>query len=123
MMVDQEIYFKKETIMKRDWLQIWANYYSHLVRNMDTKETQSTLEKERAYQRAIIARAEEHLEGVTLFYEQSALADPHSTDVEKKGHQKTTSGPGDTISEEGISDTPISVKASRDSSELSNRKI
>lgn len=101
----------------RSWPQTWANYYSHLIRSTSATETHSILAEERATQKAIIQRAEEHLEGVTLFYEQSALADPHPPGKVKKGPNSHSGDPGDTISEDRSSDTPKSTR------ELSDREI
>jgi hypothetical protein len=59
-----------------NWKQIWANYYSHVTRDMTVDETHGVLLKERDCHALDIRRAEEHLAGITLFYEQSTYVDP-----------------------------------------------
>ena len=101
----------------RKWIQTWANYYSHITRNSTDVETHDILSKERDTQHKIIIRAEEHLRGVHLFYEQSSLTDPHPPGKIKKGPNSHSDGHSDTI----VSET--SQNTSKPAEELSDRKI
>ncbi len=100
-----------------NWIQTWANYYSHLTQNLNTDETHNVLSKERATQEKIITRAEEHLRGVHLFYDQSHLTDPHPPGEKKKGHQCPSDEHSDTIGKKASQDT------SKSADELSDREI
>jgi hypothetical protein len=93
------------------WAQIWANYYSHIARNLNTDETHKVLCEERATQETIIQRAEEHLQGVALYYSQSTLTDP------QKDHLRTSGITGEAIAKKPSQDTPNSTR------ELSDREI
>jgi hypothetical protein len=64
--------------------QTWANYYSHITKDATMQETHEILEEERKTQRDIIRRAQEHLDGVNLFYKQSPYTDPNPSGEEKK---------------------------------------
>lgn len=100
-----------------NWIQTWANYYSHITRNMSAEETHVSLSKERDAQEKIITRAKEHLEGVALYYGQSHLADPHPPGEGKKGHQRPSDSRDDTIGKDPSQNT------SKSADELSDRKI
>ncbi len=79
------------------WTQTWANFYSHITRNMDAEKTHATLAKERANHMKTITHAEEHLKGINLFYSQSHLADPAHQCAEEKGDVRHPLGPDDQI--------------------------
>jgi hypothetical protein len=76
----------------RKWIQTWANYYSHLTRNMTDVKTHKTLDEERTRQMRTITTAKEHLEGICLFYSQSHLADPHPPGEKERGPVSLSNG-------------------------------
>ncbi len=100
-----------------NWIQTWANYYGHLTQKLNTDETHKVLCEERATQEKIITRAEEHLKGVHLFYDQSHLTDPHPPGEEKKGSNSLSHGHSDTIGSDPSQNT------SKSADELSDREI
>ncbi len=100
-----------------NWIQTWANYYSHITKDLNTDETHSVLSKERETQEKIITRAKEHLRGVHLFYDQSSLADPHPPGEKKKGPVSLSDEHSDTIGKDPSQNT------SKSADELSDRKI
>jgi hypothetical protein len=106
---------KKEP--KISMTQTWANYYSHITRGLPVDETHSVLSEERATQEKTIARAEEHLKGVVLYYKQSALADPDPPGVSKKGSVSLSDDDSDTIAKKPSQNTP------KPAEELSDREI
>ena len=101
----------------RSWPQTWANYYEHITKGLPPDETHSVLLEERVSQEEIIARAEEHLKGAQLFYEQSALADPNPPGEKKKGSVSLSDGQSDTIAKKASRNTP------KPAEELSDREI
>lgn len=102
---------------KPNWPQTWANYYSHLTRGLNPDDTHSVLSEERASQEETIARAEEHLKGVVLYYEQSALADPDPPGESKKGSVSLSDDDSDTIVKKASRNT------SKPAEELSDKEI
>lgn len=92
---------------KTNWIQTWANYYSHITRNMTAKQTHSVLSDERAAQEVIITRAKEHLEGVELYYRQSGLADPHPPGGKERGDMSPINRDGEKVHTREISDREI----------------
>jgi hypothetical protein len=60
----------------KKWIQTWANYYSHLTRNLSAEQTHKLLSEERVANENIITRAKERIQGVALYYDQSHLSDP-----------------------------------------------
>ena len=102
---------------RTNWPQTWANYYSHLTRGKTADETHSVLSEERVSQEEIIARAEEHLKGVALYYEQSAIADPNPPGESKKGSVSLSDDDSDTIGKK------TSQNASKPAEELSDKEI
>jgi hypothetical protein len=101
----------------KSWPQTWANYYSHLTQNMSMEETNDAMEEERAIRRAEIKRAKEHLQGVALFYEQSAYVDPNPPGEVKKGSVSLSDDDSGTNAKESASDR---AKRTR---ELSDKEI
>lgn len=103
--------------MKRSWIQTWANYYDHITKNLSIDETHSVLLKERDIHHTAIQRAQEHLQGVALFYKESAIADPNPPSEAKKDHQAPQDDSSEMISKDGTPDMP------KPAHELSDRKI
>ncbi len=91
----------------KNWTQTWANYYSHVTRNLSAEQTHSVLSEERVAQEKIITRAEEHIPGVALYYHQSHLADPHPPGEKEKGHQCPSNSDSETVHTREISDREI----------------
>ena len=81
----------------KSWIQTWANYYSHITRNMPADETHSVLSEERDRHMKIITRAEEHLQGIDLYYRQSHLANPHPPGEKERGNIRHPLEPDDQI--------------------------
>ncbi len=92
---------------KTNWIQTWANYYSHITRNMTAKQTHSVLLQERAIQENIITRAKEHLEGVELYYRQSHLTDPHPPGEKERGDMSPINHDSEKVHTREISDREI----------------
>jgi hypothetical protein len=69
----------------KKWIQTWASYYSHLTRNLSAEQTHKLLDEERVANENIITRAKERIQGVTLYYDQSHLNDPHPPGEKKRG--------------------------------------
>ena len=56
--------------------QTWANYYEYLTHDKVESEIHQLMAEEREHQLTLIRVAEEHLQGISLFYKQSPLEDP-----------------------------------------------
>jgi hypothetical protein len=72
--------------------QVWANFYSYMAEN-DLKTSEKIhefLAEERETQSNHIKRAEDHLKGVKLFYEQSIYEDPRKTEVKENINDETS---------------------------------
>ena len=90
----------------KSWIQTWANYYSHITRNMPADETHSVLSDERERHMRMVAFSKEHLEGIDLFYSQSHLANPHPPG-EKERADKSRSNDDATVHTRELSDREI----------------
>jgi len=75
---------KMEKKLKHDWVQTWANYYEYVTRNMNAEKIHEILAEERRILTHHILRAEEHLAGIELFYNQSPLTDPNPPEKKEK---------------------------------------
>ena len=85
------------------WMQTWANYYSHIIAGKSAKETHDILKQERKTHTEALRRSQEHLDGIVLFYEQSAFADPDPPGEKEKGSVSHSNDPEPTVSEHDIS--------------------
>jgi hypothetical protein len=100
---------------KHDWVQTWANYYHHMLRNKTAEEAKSILTQEREAHTTHILRSREHLAGIDLFFEQSPIADPNPP-----GKREEDQGP---LSPDTVADEPGISTDRGDTHELSDKEL
>lgn len=82
--------------------QTWANYYEYISQDKDERDVHQIMAEERERQLKLIKLAEEHLQGISLFYEQSPLEDPKITYVSQIEKHNETMNHKREISSESI---------------------